>query len=86
VNDQYLSRRAHFEAHGFWPKTTATKERYTVAFTRAPATPATPFKSPEREAWDLAYTGQGCGPLSCRWVQSGAQLRCEWLLPVSNSR
>lgn len=67
----------------------ANRERYTVAFTKAPATPFAPagaVKSPEQEAWDLAYAGQGHGPLSCRWVQSGAQLRCQWLLGTTQNR
>jgi hypothetical protein len=87
------SRRAFFEAHGRWPRTGEDPgtPRHSVTFTRAtpaptPVAPPVPFRTPEQEAWTAAYAGQGHGPLSCRWVQSGAQLRCEWLLPICSSR
>jgi hypothetical protein len=97
VNDQYQSRREYFAEHGHWPskgRRTTPAERYTVTFTPAPATPPAPrdsvpatpvaLRTPEQEAWREAYSGQGHGPISCRWVQSGAKLRCQWLLGTNS--
>jgi hypothetical protein len=100
VNDltptQEQGRRAYFNRHGVRPRkgSNPQAERYTVTFERAAPTPYTPAptpvppKSPERAAWDNAYSGPEVGPLGGSWPEDGRHIpRMVWRLPLhSHSR
>jgi hypothetical protein len=87
------SRRAFKEAHGRWPKAgDLGPTRYTVTFSRAaPAAPPSreaatvPPKSPERAAWDVAYSQPGeLGPVGGTWPADGRHVpRMVWRLPLN---
>jgi hypothetical protein len=48
--------------------------------------PPVPFKSPERTAWERAYSGAEVGPAAVRWEPSGATIRATWLLQTCPHR
>jgi hypothetical protein len=61
------------------------RARYSVTFTPAP-TPATPFRSIEREAFDCAYSGPEVGPVGGSWPDDGRHVPCMvWRLPVRSA-
>ena len=48
--------------------------------------PATPFKSPERTAWDSAYSGPEVGPVGASWPEDGRHVPyMVWRLPVRSA-
>jgi hypothetical protein len=84
-------RRAYFNEHGHWPRSTP---KYSVTFTRrdaptkAPATPPsvpatpTPFESPEAAAWRAAYASEQ-GPVGGSWPEDGRHVPyVVWVLPI----
>jgi hypothetical protein len=87
---EQLSRRAFFEAYGRWPKPddlrpeAPTAARYSVTFTRA--APAVPPKSPERTAWENAYSGPEVGPQGGSWPEdaTGYSRFMVWKLPYNS--
>jgi hypothetical protein len=66
------ARVAYREAHGRWPSRSWNL--------MATPTPAAPFKSPEREAWDRAYGDRPITPEAAVWDDRGY---CRWL-PETN--
>jgi hypothetical protein len=46
--------------------------------------PAVPFKSPERLAWENAYSGPEVGPVGGSWPEDGRHVpRMVWRLPYN---